>query len=426
MRMTTAMVCAFALLAGALLLGVLQAGDSAGGPPDTPAAGTPPVMWDMARLSAAPATWDAEGFSADGVRALYFQGEPYHGAPTRVFAWLGLPAVPPGTTVPAMVLVHGGGGTAFASWVRRWTARGYAAIAMDCCGALPRKAVIDGKEGKEWERNPAGGPRGWGGFDQIDAPRTDQWTYHAVAAAILAHSLLRAQPGVDSGRIGLTGISWGGYLTCLIASNDARFRFAVPVYGCGFTNEHTFAPSVLSLGEERARRWMQWWDPSSYLAQAAMPLCWITGSNDFAYTFNALQKSYRLPPGARTLAIRLRMPHGHGDAGEAPPEVFAFADSMLRDGEALVRISGQGRSGAAAWASYACAHPLAKAELNWTVDHGPWPARLWQAAPADISVAGKVTASVPAGATVYYLNLFDQRGCVVSSEHEELAPPATP
>ncbi len=423
-QVTAAVRWAGALLAVLLAQHALRAGDSAAELPSTPPGPAAAAMWDMARLSAVPPSWEAEGFSAEGVRALYFRGEPYHGAPTRVFAWIGMPAVPPGATVPAMVLVHGGGGTAFASWVRRWTARGYAAIAMDTCGALPRKAVHDGKEGKEWERNPAGGPPGWGGFGQIDEARTDQWTYHAVAAAILAHSLLRAQPQVDPARIGLTGISWGGYLTCLIASSDARFRCAVPVYGCGFTNEHTFAPSVLGLGEERARRWMQWWDPSSYLAQAAMPFCWITGSNDFAYTFNALQKSYRLPPGPRTLAIRLRMPHGHGDAGEAPPEVFAFADSVLTGGAPLLRISGQGRRGAAVWASYAGARALAKAELNWTADRGPWPARVWQAVPADTSAPGMVTATLPAGCSACYLNLFDDRGCVVSSEHDELAPPA--
>ena len=42
--------------------------------------------------------------------------------------------------------------------------------------------------------------------------------------------LLRAQPDVDAARIGLTGISWGGYLTCITAGVDDRFRFAVPVY----------------------------------------------------------------------------------------------------------------------------------------------------------------------------------------------------
>ena len=35
----------------------------------------------------------------------------------QVFAWLGIPDVPPGERVPGMVLVHGGGGTAFPEWV---------------------------------------------------------------------------------------------------------------------------------------------------------------------------------------------------------------------------------------------------------------------------------------------------------------------
>ena len=141
----------------------------------------------------------------------------------------------------------------------------------------------------------------------------------------------------------------------------------------------TFAKSVNGLGPERAARWMSWWDPSSYLANAKMPMCWVTGSNDFAYTFNALQKSYRLPSTPRTLAIRLRMPHGHGDAGEGPKEIFTFADSILKDGDPLIAITGQGRDGKNVWATYSGKHPVLKAELNWTKDTGLWPARKWEA-----------------------------------------------
>ncbi len=370
-------------------------------------------MWDLKALSKAPKTYPAEGFSEPGMRALYFEGPDYKGKPTRVFAWLGIPKTEPGKKLPAMVLVHGGGGTAFASWVRLWNERGYAAIAMDTCGCIPQ-----GTYGN-WQRGEAGGPPGWGGFDQIDQPRTDQWTYHAVADAVLAHSLLRAQPEVDPKRIGLTGISWGGYLTCIIAGVDSRYRFAAPVYGCGFTNEHTFAGSVTGLGEERADRWMRWWDPSSYLGNVRMPMLWVTGSNDFAYTFNALQKSYRLPKTPRTLAIRLRMPHGHGPAGEAPKEIWVYADSFLKGGDRMARITGQGREGGRVWATFSSKRPIVKAELNVTKDTGKWPDRLWDALSAAVA-AGKVTATLPEGVRVYYINLFDDRDCVVSTEHVEV------
>jgi len=371
-------------------------------------------MWDLEALSRPPAVSPAEGFQAEGVRAIFYEGLPFRGKPTRVFAWLGLPEMKPGERVPGMVLVHGGGGTAFDTWVRLWTSRGYAAIAMDTCGCVPR-----GSYGN-WERDPQGGPPGWGGFGQIDWPREDQWTYHAVADAVLAHSLLLSLPEVDPDRTGVTGISWGGYLTCILAGVDSRFKLAVPVYGCGYYLDTTFGSAVRGLGGERTDRWMRWWDPSVYLKDAAMPMLWVTGSNDFAYCFPALQQSYRATGGPRTLCIRLRMPHGHGPPGENPEEIRVFADSLFQGGAPLATITGQGREGDRVWATYDSAVPILRAELNYTKATGNWPDRLWEAAPADLDGAGKVTATLPEGVTVYYLNLVDERDLVVSTENVEL------
>jgi hypothetical protein len=36
---------------------------------------------------------------------------------------------------------------------------------------------------------------------------------------------------------------------------------------------------------------------------------------------------------------------------------------------------------------------------------------------------GRVTAALPPGTRVYFFNLFDQRDCVVSTEHQELGVP---
>ncbi len=173
--------------------------------------------WNMEVLSKPPRTYPASAPSAKDMTAVFYDGLPWKQRPTRVFAYYGVPKVAAGTKVPGMVLVHGGGGTAFESWVRLWNGRGYAAIAMDTCGCVPI-----GEYGK-WQRHDDGGPPGWGGFDQIDVPAQDQWTYHAIADVVLAHSLLRSLPGVDADRIGLTGISWGGYLTCIASGVDARF-----------------------------------------------------------------------------------------------------------------------------------------------------------------------------------------------------------
>ncbi|MCX5759274.1 MAG: acetylxylan esterase [Candidatus Hydrogenedentes bacterium] len=372
--------------------------------------------WNLDALSKAPQAYPAEGFSAEGMKALFYEGPPYKGKPTRVFAWYGAPEAKGGEKLPAMVLIHGGGGTAFHDWVRLWNKRGYAAIAMDTCGCVPK-----GEYG-HWERHESGGPPGWGGFDQGDDPVQDRWTYHAVADAVLAHSLVRSFPGVDPERTGVTGISWGGYLTCIVAGVDNRFKCAVPVYGCGFLDDDSaWLDTFKGLGEEKTRQWIALWDPSVYLTDARMPMLWVTGTNDFAYPMDSLRKSYRLPRGPRQLCLRMRMPHGHGGAGENPEEIHIFADSFFKGGVPLPKIADQGRDGNNVWATYKSEAPIVKAELTYTKAAGVWKERPWESIPATVDAgAHKVAATLPEGTTVYYLNLFDNRDAVVSSEHEVL------
>ena len=372
-----------------------------------------PAPWDLNGLAKAPQWKALERPKIDGVKAISYVGPNFRGKPTRVFAWLGRPKVQAGEKVPAMVLIHGGGGTAFEEWVRLWVERGYAAIAMDTCGQVPVGNYGD------WVHDPQSGPPGWGGFDQLSWPREDQWTYHAVADAILAHSLIRSLPEVDPERTGVTGISWGGYLTCLVAGLDRRFKLAVPVYGCGFYRDTVFAGELRKLDTSAADQWMAWWDPSVYLGQAEMPILWVTGSNDFAYTMNALRASYRLPKGPRQLCLRLRMPHGHGGAGENPAEIRVFADSILKGGVGLPVITGAGREGNNVWATYTAKVSVPKAELNYTKDTGRWQDRKWETTPARLT-ADRLSAVLPEGTRVYYFNLFDDRNCAVSTEHEEL------
>jgi hypothetical protein len=80
----------------------------------------------------------------------------------------------------------------------------------------------------------------------------------------------------------------------------------------------------------------------------------------------------------------------------------------------------QGREGTNVWADYRSQNPITKAELNITCDTGRWQDRKWTALPAQIDAARhRVTATLPAQAKVYYLNVFDDRDCIVSTEHVE-------
>ena len=142
------------------------------------------------------------------------------------------------------------------------------------------------------------------GVDETFAGRVAGWREHGYTAAMM------------------TGISWGGYLTCIAAAVDDRFAFAVPVYGCGFLGENSaWLDRFQGMTKVNAEKWLGLWDPSVYLPHAKMPFLWVTGSNDFAYPMDSLQKSYCALKVPHTLCVRLRMPHGHGAAGEAWTEV---------------------------------------------------------------------------------------------------------
>jgi hypothetical protein len=191
------------------------------------------------------------------------------------------------------------------------------------------------------------------------------------------------------------------------------------MYGCGFLGDDSvWMPDFRKMGPEKSARWLGWWDPSVWLRQTKMPMLWMTGTNDFAYPMDSLQKSYRLTQGPHTLCIRVRMPHGHYFD---PAEILAFAESQFGRGQALAKITSQGRDGQKAWAVFEASSPIQRAELNYTCQTGKWEDRPWQTTAATLDVAAhKVMAKIPQGTKVYYFNLIDQRNLIISTEHEEI------
>ena len=61
------------------------------------------VTWPMELLKTAPQTYDASKYATNtGVQVTFFDGLPFKGKPTRVFAYYGIPKHKPGEKVPAM------------------------------------------------------------------------------------------------------------------------------------------------------------------------------------------------------------------------------------------------------------------------------------------------------------------------------------
>jgi dienelactone hydrolase len=370
----------------------------------------------LSGLTTAPAMQLAEGYASSAdLSAVYYDGLDWKGQPTKVFAWLGYPAQRAGK-VPAVVLVHGGGGTAFKNWVQEWNARGYAAISIAVEGQLDRP-VSDGKT-QGWQRHAWAGPARNGIYHDSALPIREQWMYHAVANTILANSLLRSLPDVDPARVGLMGISWGGVITSTVIGLDPRFAFAIPTYGCGdlATAENIYGKS---LGNNEMYK--QVWDPMLRLQRAALPTLWFSWPEDAHFPMDCFAASYAQVGGAHMVSLVPKMGHGHGP-GWARPESYAFADSVLRSGGPWCVQLKQSVQGQALEVVFRSSKPLHHAVLVSTVDLGVSSERTWLETPAQLAktAAGwTVTATLPVGTTAWFVNV-KSGALVASSDYREL------
>lgn len=367
-------------------------------------------------LQQVPTLQETPDAAVEGLKSFYFEGPEYHGKPTRVFAYYAAPAVKPGEKVPAMVLAHGGVGTAYASWVKLWVARGYAAIAMDLCGSIPVRAGT----GTDWKRITEGaGPPGWqNSFGQVGEALPDQWPYYAVNALARARTLIGSFPEVDNHRVGLTGISWGAVLTCIAAGVDPRYVFAAPVYGCGYLYDNS--AMAKGLRSDPQARWARCFDPSLYLSEAKMPLLWVAGTNDRFFPLDSLAKSRRQVGQPAALSIKLRLTHSQDD-GARPAEIAAFADRYCKGGNELTQVLAASVD-VTGTARLNYRGQVQQIELLYTKDSSrayvDWPWESLKLPPGD--VAGQASVALPAGTRYWFFNLTDDRGLIVSSTPEEV------
>jgi cephalosporin-C deacetylase-like acetyl esterase len=177
--------------------------------------------------------WDVQGITdvprftkvlKDSVYEIIYTGLPYKGAIKKTFAYYATPGsligkVDTVRNLPAVILVHGGGGTAFPGWVKEWARRGYAALAMDTRGNYP-----DGKHLQDGFQETNNSTPVY----EVSMPLTEQWFFQAVSDIIIAHNLVRSFPEIDSNKTALAGISWGSVLS-LVTAGEIRDLKQLPV-----------------------------------------------------------------------------------------------------------------------------------------------------------------------------------------------------
>ncbi len=245
---------------------------------------------------------------------------------------------------PAPIVVHcpGGGQAVRPRDLTYLVAQGFAAVSFDwqIGAAAPDRA-------SRWPDGVVSQKSHFEDMDQMVLPL-------AVQAAGVAIDWMASDARSRAVDVGVTGISWGGYLTWVINACEPRIKAAVPVYGCGGIFEREIEYMLQwDVPEDMQKQWQQAWDPTSLVDNQIAPVCYLSATNDFFGWHTLANTMLDQLPAARRRSVNPNSSHHldvtdantgiaflryHIDGGPAmPPEPMLDTNFLvdLRGGDAV-------------------------------------------------------------------------------------------
>ena len=188
-------------------------------------------------------------------------------------------------THPGVLILHGGKGVTEERRVLEWASKGFVALSLDIPGiADPEKAT---HSAGTWISKPYDSGR-W----TVNPTPESSVLFQAVTAAGEAFNLLDSLPETDSKKLGIHGISWGGYMTAMVSSIAAdRVKAAFSVYGCGFYETCRYHEALDKLPPEERESWFRHFDAGRRAALITAPFFIAESSNDFAFWPPSVEKT---------------------------------------------------------------------------------------------------------------------------------------
>ncbi|MBR2440087.1 MAG: dienelactone hydrolase family protein [Lentisphaeria bacterium] len=368
----------------------------------------PEKYWDFALIEKVPAYREAPAQQqVKGLKAVLVEGfgpkeddKDFNAAfpkplkektKAEFFAYIGIPSTPmPKGGYPGIVLIHGGGGTAFPGWTKMWVDKGFVVIALDWYNQMPvPKHKHIPTNSIESKIELPGGKR----QDHISN----------VANMAVAHSLLRSLKEVNPEKTAFVGLSWGSWYGTMLASLDNRFNGGVLIY-CG---DRKFHRKIFN---------------GRFVHAAKVPLYWVVSTHDQNVNLRTLNNSFKICPTIDTKSIVIELPHSHIGfefdscfrmaeyyTTKAVPALPKLSEMKVKDGIASCKIISSGKG-------------IKNAVLCYTDDdkQPKYHLRKWKTVPAEIK-DDTITAKVPKGAYMYYISAYEG-----DSKHHDLCGSTNP
>jgi dienelactone hydrolase len=231
---------------------------------------------------------------------------------------------------PGLLVLHGGGGCAEIEKAKKWAAQGYIVVAPDEPGvANPQKIPFSTGV---WNFFKYGENR-----FTVSPDITHSTIFDAALASLQAFYLLHDQPDVIKNKLGITGISWGGYLSSItsgLASSIVTASFSV--YGCGFYDEGTtFLKELNKMTDSDRDIWLKYLDAGRRMKHIHTPFFIAAATNDDWFYPPAVMKTLHSTLGytnhlfAPNVSHNIPLPGGTQDGGDQKPGWLKMEQSFF-------------------------------------------------------------------------------------------------
>jgi hypothetical protein len=240
------------------------------------------------------------------------------------------------------------------------------------------------------------------------------WLHYACRTSIIANSFLHHFAGINPYKIGVCGVSWGGYITSIISGYDDRFAFAIPYY-CITDMLDSFTPLGTYIKSHRSFEIFDNPEPLKYIET---PFLYIGSNRD---VYSNIEQASQIVSSMKNghLSILNRFAHSHASALSSV-EQFLFADNTLaKKGNISIKFVDSEHLSI----SLPEEKIIIAGEIFFTDDEEINQDTIWRYSSLDVeglTTSKVINTKIRDGAVFYYASLTDEKGGVCTSKIEKI------
>ncbi|MHA2297983.1 MAG: acetylxylan esterase [Candidatus Hodarchaeales archaeon] len=249
-------------------------------------------------------------------------------------------SIPEGTTIPGMVLVHGGGFNyeqVYPLGKNLAETFGFGILCIDSPGVSSEQWSSSGQPETAASCANVTGP---------DGPR-GSFYYHNVIALLRGVTVMQSLSEINSSLVGLCGFSGGGIASLIangVESKYKRLKFAVHMAVAGeWTEEYPRKSPVdwydINRDSEKCDIFLQSYEPVNYAALAYAPSLMVCITNDQFFKLKQFQLTFKAFPQSKTNALSVHIGSNHWFLSDSKMwEPVKTWSSLITSGEEPIPI----------------------------------------------------------------------------------------